>query len=97
MYFIDEIGYVLFPKTLPRLGLSWWGGLRAPVAPTAMLPGVLYSRQGHPCSTGRKVGAGTKSDPTGLPGWGLGRGLITLSRKRKIIITETKGPMCQEA
>ena len=24
-----------------------------------------------------------KSDPTGPPGWGLGRGLMTLSRKKK--------------
>ena len=38
----------------------------------------------------RSKGRGqTKSDPTGPPGWGLGRGLITLSRKKRII-TETR-------
>ena len=32
----------------------------------------------------RSKGRGqTKSDPTGPPGWGLGRGLITLSRIKK--------------
>ena len=32
----------------------------------------------------RSKGRGqTKSDPTGPPGWGLGRGLITFSRKKK--------------
>ena len=39
----------------------------------------------------RSKGRGqAKSDPTGPPGWGLGRGLINLSRKKKRIITETK-------
>ena len=38
----------------------------------------------------RSKGRGqTKSDPTGPPGWGLGRGLITLSHKKRII-TETR-------
>ena len=38
----------------------------------------------------RSKGRGqTKSDPTGPPGWGLGRGLITLFCK-KTIITETR-------
>ena len=38
----------------------------------------------------RSKGRGqTKSDPTGPPGWGLGRGLMNLSRKKRII-TKTK-------
>ena len=38
----------------------------------------------------RSKGRGqTKSDPTGPPGWGLGRGLISLFRKKRII-TETR-------
>ena len=41
----------------------------------------------------RSQGRGqTKSDPTGPPGWGLGRGLITLSCKKRII-TETRSRM----
>ena len=70
--------------------LSWWGCLRAPVTPRVMLSGVLYSWPARtPMPNISKSRGQTKSDPTGPPGWGLGRGLITLSRKKRII-TETR-------
>ena len=54
--------------------LSWWGGLRAPVTPRAMLAGVLYSWQGHPCQTGQRVGARQRVIPLALQvgGWAEG-------------------------
>ena len=50
------------------------GGLRAPVTPRAMLAGVLYSWQGHPCQNGSKGRGQTKSDPLALQvgGWAEG-------------------------
>ena len=35
--------------------LSWWGGLCVSMTPRAMSAGVLYSWEGHPCRTGRRV------------------------------------------
>jgi len=44
------------PASIGIATLSWWGGLRAPVTLGA-LAGVLYSWQGYPCQTVRRVGA----------------------------------------
>ena len=74
-----------FPALIGIATFLWWGGLRAPVTPRAMLAGVLFSWQGHPCQTGQRVEARYKSDPTGPPGWGLGRGLIILSCKKELL------------
>lgn len=70
--------------------MSRWGGLLSPVTPRAMLAGVLHSWQGHPCQTGRRVGARQRVIPMGPPGWELSRGVITFSCKKKRIITETR-------
>ena len=47
------------------------GSLQAPVTLRAMLAGVLYSWQGHPCQTGPRIGARRKVMPLALQvgGW----------------------------
>ena len=43
----------------------------------------------------RSKGRGlTKSDPIGPPGWGLGRGLITLSHEKKELLQKKALHVC---
>ena len=88
------INLEIYSLSLPRLGLPpcrRWGGLCAPVIPRAIYVGwSLVLLAGTPMPNRSKGRGQTKSDPTGPQGWGLGRGLISLFRKKKRIITETR-------
>ena len=68
--------------------LSWWGGLSSPVTSRAMLAGVSYPWRGHPCQTGRRLGARRRVIPLALQVRGWAEGWYPSPVKR--IITETR-------
>ena len=88
------------PASIGIATLSWWDGLRSPVTPRAMLAGVSYSWQGHPCQTGRRVGARGRVILQALQvgGWAEGwwpspvkKGIFTETRSRMNSLLMTHG------
>jgi len=67
------------------------GRLACPSDPYSYVGQSLVLLAGTPMPNRSKGRGQTKSDPTGPPRWGLGIGLISLSRRKRIII-ETRRP-----
>ena len=65
--------------------LTWWGCLRAPTSPRAMLAGPLEVLVGTPMPDRSKVRGQTKSNLPALQVWGFCIGLTTLSCKKLLL------------
>ena len=65
--------------------LTWWGCMRAPMSPWAMLAGPLEVLVGTPMPDRSKVRGQTKSNLPALQVWGFCIGLTTLSCKKLLL------------
>ena len=92
--FQKPISVVVFALTAPVVmtwarpkivTLTWWGCMRAPMSPRAMLAGPLEVLVGTPMPDRPKVRGQTKSNLPALQVWGFCIGLTTLSCKKLLL------------